>query len=109
MLGNSFSQKLHSYDIAQFRYHVATLCRWGGTIDTISEANLQDSYIENTAYRWCVLGLVPIVDTRWKPVTYGHGDSSWYYYTKELLKTGPREYDRHPDGGPYDGRPCWQA
>lgn len=120
MLGNSFSHKLHSYDIAQFRYHVATLCRWGGTIDTISEANLQDSYIENTAYRWCVLGLVPIVDTRWKPVTYGHGDSSWYYCSKwdvrydrarakELLKTGPREYDRHPDGGPYDGRPCWQA
>lgn len=120
MLGNSFSQKLHSYDIAQFRYHVATLCRWGGTIDTISEANLQDSYIENTAYRWCVLGFVPIVDTRWKPVTYGHGDSSWYYCSKwdvrydlarakELLKTGLREYDRLPDGGPYDGHPCWQA
>lgn len=82
MLGNSFSQKLHSYDIAQFRYHVATLCRWGGPIDTISEANLQDSQIENTAYRWCVLGFVPIVDARWKPVTYGHGDSSWYYCSK---------------------------
>ena len=28
---------------------------------------------------------------------------------KELLETGPREYDRLPDGGPYDGHPCWQA
>lgn len=28
---------------------------------------------------------------------------------KELLKTGPREYDRLPDGGPYGGHHCWQA
>ena len=28
---------------------------------------------------------------------------------KELLETGPREYDRLPDGRPYDGRPWWQA
>lgn len=92
----------------------------GRPIDTISEAYLQDSFIENTAYRWCVLGFAPIVDARWKPVTYGHGDSSWYYCSKwdvrydlarakELLKTGSRENDRLPDGGPYDGHPCWQA
>ena len=28
---------------------------------------------------------------------------------RELLKTGPREYDRLPDGRSYDGRPWWQA
>lgn len=28
---------------------------------------------------------------------------------KELLETGLREYDRLPDGRPYDGRPWWQA
>ena len=28
---------------------------------------------------------------------------------KELLETGPREYDRLPDGRPYDGRPWWQT
>lgn len=93
---------------------------WGGPIDTISDASLQDSRIDHTAYQWCVLGFVPIVDARWKPVTYGHSDSTWYYCSKwdvrydparakGLLKTGPREYDRLPDGKPYDGRPWWQA
>lgn len=37
---------------------------------------LQDSYIDHAAYRWCVLGFVPIVDARWKPVAYSHSDST---------------------------------
>ena len=93
---------------------------WGVPIDTFSEANLQDSHIDHTAYQWCVLGPVPIIDARWKPVTYGHSDSAWYYCSnwnvryepgraKELLKTGPQEYDRLPHGRPYDGHPWWQA
>lgn len=63
---------------------------------------------------------MPIVDAWWKPVTYSHGDSTWYYRSKwdvryepdrakELLKTGPREYDRLPGGRPYDGHPWWQT
>lgn len=95
---------------------------WDGPIDTISDANLQDSRIDHTAYQWCVLGFVPIADARWKPVTYNRrrDDSTWYYCSKwdvrydpararELLKTGPRECDRLPDGGLYDGHPWWQA
>lgn len=30
-------------------------------------------------------------------------------HAKELLETGPSEYDRLPDGRPYDGHPWWQA
>ena len=26
---------------------------------------------------------------------------------EELLETGPREYNRLPDGRPYDGHPWW--
>lgn len=26
-----------------------------------------------------------------------------------MQAAGPREYDRLPDGRPYDGRPWWQA
>ncbi len=66
------------------------------------------------------LGPSPIIDARWKPVTYSHSDSAWYYcsnwnvryepgHAKELLKTGPQEYDRLPHGRPYDGHPWWQA
>lgn len=91
---------------------------WGGPIDTISEANLQDNCIDHTAYQWRVLAFVSIADARWKPITYRHSDSTWYYcskwdvrydpkHAKELLKTGPREYDYLPDGRPYDGHPWW--
>ena len=97
---------------------MADLLDCWGPIDTISEANLQDNCIDHTAYQWCVLAFVPIVDARWKPITYRHSDSTWYYCskwdvrydpkrTKELLKTGPREYDYLPDGRPYDGHPWW--
>lgn len=74
---------------------------------------------EPTAYQWCDLGFVPIAEARWRLTRYG-GNSAWYYCSpwdvrydpdraKELLETGPREYDRLPDGRPYDGRPWWQA
>lgn len=74
---------------------------------------------DNTAYQWCDLGFVPIAEARWRLTRYG-GNSAWYYCSpwdvrydpdraKELLETGPREYDRLPDGRPYDGRPWWQA
>lgn len=67
----------------------------------------------------CDLGFVPIAEARWRLTRYG-GNSAWYYCrpwdvrydpdrAKELLETGPREYDRLPDGRPYDGRPWWQA
>lgn len=53
-------------------------------------------------------------------MTVRGGNPAWYYCSpwdvrydpdraKELLETGPREYDRLPDGRPYDGRPWWQA
>lgn len=69
--------------------------------------------------QWCDLGFVPIAEARWRLTRYG-GNSAWYYCSpwdvrydpdraKELLETGPREYDRLPDGRPYDGRPWWQA
>lgn len=93
---------------------------WGCPSDTISDANLRDNCIDHTAYQWCVLRLVPIVDAWWKPVTYGHSDSTWYYRSKwdvryepdrakELLKTEPREYDRLPGGRPYDGHLWWKT
>lgn len=74
---------------------------------------------DHTAYQWCDLGFVPIAEARWRLTRYG-GNSAWYYCSpwdvrydpdraKELLETGPREYDRLPDGRPYDGRPWWQA
>lgn len=58
-------------------------------------------------------------EARWRLTRYG-GNSAWYYChawdvrydpdrAKELLETGPREYDRLPDGRPYDGRPWWRT
>ena len=72
---------------------------------------------DHTAYQWCDLGFVPIAGARWRLTRYG-GNSAWYYCSpwdvrydpdraKELLETGPREYDRLPDGRPYDGHPWW--
>lgn len=90
---------------------------WGGESYTISDADLQESHRDHTAYQWCALGFVPIGDARWKCVTYG-SDSTWYYCSKwdvrydpnrakKLLETGPKDYDRLPDGRPYDGHPWW--
>lgn len=89
---------------------------WGAHID---EETLQAGRRDHTAYQWCDLGFVPIAEARWRLTRYG-GNSAWYYCSpwdvrydpdraRELLKTGPREYDRLPDGRPYDGRPWWQA
>lgn len=89
---------------------------WGAHID---EETLQEGRRDHTAYQWCDLGFVPIAEARWRLTRYG-GNSAWYYCSpwdvrydpdraKELLETGPREYDRLPDGRPYDGRPWWQA
>ena len=89
---------------------------WGVHID---EETLQEGRRDHTAYQWCDLGFVPIAEARWRLTRYG-GNSAWYYCSpwdvrydpdraKELLETGPREYDRLPDGRPYDGRPWWQA
>lgn len=85
---------------------------WGAHID---EETLQEGRRDHTAYQWCDLGFVPIAEARWRLTRYG-GNSAWYYCSpwdvrydpdraKELLETGPREYDRLPDGRPYDGRP----
>mgnify|MGYP000251232097 CR=1 FL=1 len=87
---------------------------WGARID---EETLQEGRRDHTAYQWCDLGFVPIVGARWRLTRYG-GNSAWYYCSpwdvrydpdraKELLETGPREYDRLPDGRPYDGHPWW--
>ena len=89
---------------------------WGAHID---EETLQEGRRDHTAYQWCDLGFVPIAEARWRLTRYG-GNSAWYYCSpwdvrydpdraKELLETGPREYDRLPDGRLYDGRPWWQA
>lgn len=89
---------------------------WGAHID---EETLQEGRRDHTAYQWCDLGFVPIAEARWRLTRYG-GNSAWYYCSpwdvrydpdraKELLETGPREYDRLPDGRPYDGRPWWQT
>lgn len=89
---------------------------WGAHID---EETLQEGRRDHTACQWCDLGFVPIAEARWRLTRYG-GNSAWYYCSpwdvrydpdraKELLETGPREYDRLPDGRPYDGRPWWQA
>ena len=80
---------------------------------------MQEGRRDHTAYQWCDLGFVPIAEARWRLTRYG-GNSAWYYCrpwdvrydpdrANELLETGPREYDRLPDGRPYDGRPWWQA
>lgn len=87
---------------------------WGARID---EETLQEGRRDHTAYQWCDLGFVPIAGARWRLTRYG-GNSAWYYCSpwdvrydpdraKELLETGPREYDRLPDGRPYDGHPWW--
>lgn len=92
---------------------------WGVDLGTAGLTS-EDVY-SHTAYQWCALGFVPIAEARWKSKTYDfRGGSTWYYCSewdvrydpdraKELLKTGPREYDRLPDGSPYDGHPWWQA
>ena len=77
---------------------------WGAHID---EETLQEGRRDHTAYQWCDLGFVPIAEARWRLTRYG-GNSAWYYCSpwdvrydpdraKELLETGPREYDRLPD------------
>uniref|UniRef100_UPI00050FD738 hypothetical protein n=1 Tax=Collinsella sp. 4_8_47FAA TaxID=742722 RepID=UPI00050FD738 len=82
---------------------------WGAHID---EETLQEGRRDHTAYQWCDLGFVPIAEARWRLTRYG-GNSAWYYCSpwdvrydpdraKELLETGPREYDRLPDGRPYE-------
>lgn len=62
---------------------------WGVHIDTFSEANLQDSHIDHTDYQWCVLGPVPIIEARWKSVTYSHSDSAWYYCSNWNVRYEP--------------------
>lgn len=73
----------------------------------------------HTAYQWVAEGRVPRADATWV-----RGDPDFYksfdfFYchrsdtesdaeaASKLLETGPREYDRLPDGRPYDGRPWW--
>ena len=90
---------------------------WGVSI---SDAGLTSEDIcSHTAYQWCALGFVPISEARWESRTYDFkGGSTWYYCEKwdvrydperaeKLLEAGPREYDRLPDGRPYDGHPWW--
>ena len=77
---------------------------------------MQEGRRDHTAYQWCDLGFVPIAEAKWRLTRYGV--DAWYYCrpwdvrydpkrAKELLETGPKEYDRLPDGRPYDGRPWW--
>lgn len=93
--------------------------RFRSSMRYIDEETLQEGRRDHTAYQWCGLGFVPIAEARWRLTRYG-GNSAWYYCSpwdvrydpdraKELLETGPREYDRLPDGRPYDGRPWWQT
>lgn len=73
----------------------------------------------HTAFQWVAMGRVPRADAAWvrgDPDLYKSYD---YFYcnrsatdldadrARELLETGPREYDRLPDGRPYDGHPWW--
>jgi hypothetical protein len=89
---------------------------WG--VHTLDEGTLQAGRRDHTAYQWCESRFRPM-RARWRLTRYG-GNSAWYYCrpwdvrydpdrAKELLETGPSEYDRLPDGRPYDGHPWWQA
>lgn len=67
-----------------------------------------------TSWQWVARGFVPKDDANWHS-----GIGPGYYYcgqedvvwdparADELLKTGPREFSRLPDGHAYDGRPWW--
>ena len=80
---------------------------------------LGDFVDAHTAYQWVARGFVPIADARWRARTYGFADGKTWYYcgawdvryapkrAEKLLESGPREYDRLPDGCPYDGHPWW--
>lgn len=86
----------------------------------VNEDDLCDRTSAHTAWQWLSRGLVPLDCAVWreKKYSYGAGVTSWFYCdwydvrpdearAAELLKTGPREYDRLPDGRPYDGHPWW--
>lgn len=73
-----------------------------------------------TAFQWVDMGLVPLPSARWRLGDgCSRGRSGEYFYcppwdvrwspgrASELLESGPREFDRLPDGRPYDGRPWW--
>ena len=70
---------------------------------------------DRTAWQWVDRGYVPWSGARWH-VGEGHGgfwscsaeDVRWNPDRAAKLKeSGPVEYDRLPDGRPYDGRPWW--
>lgn len=73
----------------------------------------------HTAYQWVAEGRVPRADATWvrgDPDLYKSFDFFYCHRSdmesdaeaaSKLLETGPREYDRLPDGRPYDGRPWW--
>lgn len=68
----------------------------------------------HTAWQWVARGFVPNDDAEWH-----YGKAPGYFYcdqkdvvwnpdrADELLKTGPKEFCRLPDGHAYDGRPWW--
>ncbi len=84
---------------------------WGGWPEGVG----WDDVRPHTAYQWVALGLVPIAEARWGRT----GPAEDYFYcspwdvrpdaerARRLMATAPREYDRLPDGRPYDGRPWW--
>lgn len=105
---NEVSRKQHFDDLE--RCWGVGICTAGLTYEDIRD---------HTAYQWLTLGFVPIAEAKWESKTYDFkGTSTWFYCSewdvryaperaKELLETGPREYDRLPDGRPYDGHPWW--
>ncbi len=90
---------------------------WGVDPATLG-LDAHDCVVGHTAWQWVSRGLVPLPCARWERMEYVGGRGAWWYCrwwdvrpdaerAAELRATGPREFDRLPDGRPYDGRPWW--
>lgn len=93
---------------------------WGIRLPALDEIGESFFSRPHTAWQWVSRGLVPIAEARWRPRSYGFDGerSEWWYCrwydvrpdasrAEKLLETGPKTFDRLPDGRPYDGRPWW--
>ncbi len=103
----------YSRGVRDERLHSLLCSCWRATLGELGLA--EDDVRPHTAYQWVALGLVPIAEARWGRT----GPAEDYFYcspwdvrpdaerARRLMATAPREYDRLPDGRPYDGRPWW--
>lgn len=83
----------------------------------VGKSPVEGEKLTHTAWQWVSLGFVPVEGARWFGTRYDEIGTYYYAHVRdvrwdpdraaELLLTGPKEYDRLPDGRPYNGLPWW--